>query len=308
MSDNWEFALQNCSGELLYPIADKILLHKDTLKDIMEGAEKYNRDIYSFCHAELDDNYTKLNYPRWTVFSTQKILSAAFSGDRTLYSTYGLRGYSMVISKKMFNHMINKYGKVLLPLAPDFTLAFMATLHTDSFCYCTNKYFRYNRNCSSNGFSAGYGGALALEYLYAYNYDKNDAVSFVPINVFTIWNSVLNDFIRVCKHCNISYEIDKIDNVNYFKRLYSELVHIHTTFHISMDDSFKKMFDYINHNLTGNERIIMYDYIMNFKLCTVNTVNVQSLVHSLGVLLKNKMKKYFNIIVKILSGIGQYGR
>jgi glycosyltransferase involved in cell wall biosynthesis len=258
MSNNWTEALKNCIGAYIYIMPDKIILHPGTFKNFINGIESSHVDLLSFRHGnDKIEKHKELYY--WEKIKTQGIIDKALLGNLTGFHQYGIRGYSLLISKQLLQNIFDNFGSPCIPMSPDFTLAFFALLNVSEFAYCDNSFFSYNEKANSNGASFMFGGNLFSKFFADNGCDECYYYEYVPIKLRTVWNSVLNDFYRVCNICNVKYNIDDIDYINYWKNIFSEILHINSYFHIDKSDHFRKLFQYLeDKELMMNKEIISH--------------------------------------------------
>lgn len=292
MCRNWENALENCSGELVFPIGDKIILHRNALKNIIQGYSCNDSvDIMSFQHVAKPDDGKLTTRENWQECFTEMLTSAARAGDHSKYSQYGVRGYSLILKKTFLDHLKKERGSLCIPVDPDFTLAYLSTLHTDKFLYCNECFFDYSQRASSNGFSSSYKGKLFEEFLCEMSMSLEDCTEYVPLKVYTVWNSVLNDFFRVCKHSNIAYDIDKIDIVSYWKWVFTELAENSRLLHIDKTVDFVYMYDFLQAEGLAMNPDILKCLKENRSLKRSDIEDTVSARHLLSLVKKNLLRK-----------------
>ncbi|HLP80916.1 MAG TPA: glycosyltransferase family 2 protein [Nitrosomonas sp.] len=243
MSQNWDVAISNCTGEYVYVIGDKILLKSNAIEILVEAINKSHCDVYTF-NGNPRSNQAK-HQNQWNLERTDNLIKSAISGDISNFQINGFHGYSLIVSKSVIDKIRSSFGRVIFPLSPDYTLAFIVALNTSIF-YC-NRWcsFDYNYKASSNGFSAVYNGPLSTQLLSQDGFTSDQAVDITPIPIFTVWNSVFADFLRTYNRCGYSYDVNNIDIVLYWKNLFRELVHYSTLTHIDMSDKFIKLYEFI---------------------------------------------------------------
>ena len=258
MCENWENAITNCCGELVFPIGDKIFLHRNALKNIIQGHFFDDTvDILSFRHTAKRDDGKLTSSKDWQKYPTEILTNAVRTGDLSMYQRYGVRGYSLIFKKDFLDYLKKRNGTLCIPVSPDFTLAFLSTLHTNNFLYCDECFFDYSSKAASNGFSSSYGGKLSQKFFSEMDITLEDCTAYVPLKIYTVWNSVLNDFFRVCKRYNLEYDINEIDIVLYWKCLFSELVNNTSLLHIDRAPDFVYMYDFLQaEGLTMNPEIL----------------------------------------------------
>jgi len=298
MCKNWENALVNCSGELVFPIGDKIFLHRNALENIIQGHFFDNTvDILSFRHVAKPDDGKLIASKDWQKHPTKILTNAVRTGDLSMYHHYGVRGYSLILKKSFLDYLKKEKGTLCIPVAPDFTLAFLSTLYTTNFLYCDQCFFDYSSKAPSNGFSSSYKGKLSQEFFAEMGMTVEDCTAHVPLKIYTVWNSVLNDFFRVCKHNNLEYDINEIDIVLYWKWVFSELVHNTSFLHIDNTLEFIYMYDFLQAEGLAMNSEIMKCLHENRNLKYSEIVHILSGREILSLLKKkllNKIKKIFS--------------
>lgn len=244
MADNWQAALERCSGDYLYIIADKILLHEHALAILSRGIAQFGFHAYSFLHA-VKQRVDSANENTWTAYPTSRLTENARKGDISSYQEFGFRGYTLAISRALFNKVVDKHGKISWPVSPDFTMAFLCSHYCDSFGYNSWCPFEYNYNYASNGFSSMFGGRLAKDFLDQYGMTEQEAVEYAPIKIYTVWNSVRSDFFRVRKMLDLETQEARIDIASCWKALYAEIMRHYMLTHVDMSEKIKVMFEMI---------------------------------------------------------------
>lgn len=293
MPNNWQASIDACSGELIFPIGDKIILHKNALKNILVGCNLHaGVSIFSFLHSSMPDTSFSVKEGSWDVYDTSMLTSSAFSGDISPYNYYGMRGYSIAFKKDLFDFLKNKYSSITLPFSPDFTLAYILTLHAEKFAFCSHSFWEYDNQASSNGFSCAYGGKLAKSFQSDIELEESEKVSHVPLKVQSIWNSVLNDFFRVCDHVGRSYNINDIDIVPYWKNVYSEVLACKNLLHVDKTCDFIILYDFLQeNNLAMNPEILAHMH-SNCVGAVANKVSERRVFYLLIKKVLNRVRKW----------------
>lgn len=240
MAENWDSALASTTGDLVYIIADKLMLDHDAIQHLANFANGVNADAFTFSGNPRATR--SRNSKKWQKLETRTLIESALSGDITRFHELGFHGYSLILSQNLLQKIRGSQQRVIMPISPDYTLAFIAALNTDIFYHLDWCPFHYASNSASNGFSSAYKGPLFHQFLADNKMTLEQTYEFAPIKVRTTWNCVLSDFFRVYQAIGKKPDYDSIDMPAYWKRLYSEVVYYASLTHIDMSEEFRNLF------------------------------------------------------------------
>lgn len=260
MPDNWDNALCMCNGNLLFPIGDKILLHPNALQSILFSKSIFSSaEVISFKHISSQKQFNKIKKKDYKLIEFNNILNSIKAGDISKFNEYGLRGYSLIITKHLYSYLHNTYKKVCIPFAPDFTLSFMAALHASHFIYIDKPLFMYDQYSSSNGAQSMYDDPNSINFFKEIGLPFELTYEYVPLKIYSVWNSVINDFFRVVKVTKGNIDDINIDIIPYWKDRFREILHIQNFFHVDKSKDFITMYNFLQEkNIFLNSDILEF--------------------------------------------------
>ncbi|WP_346993498.1 glycosyltransferase [Alteromonas gracilis] len=137
MPDNWDFAIENAVGEYITVINEKFMFHPKAVGYIKSLSSKYELpDILSWqfehfilsnSNPHLGDYHPLLKTVEPELYSAVEELERRFSFKEPLFSrhTQEKNGYGKIYSGAVKRGVVQKvkqvYGRVFLPMSPDFT-------------------------------------------------------------------------------------------------------------------------------------------------------------------------------------------
>lgn len=247
MSANWEAALAFCKGKFLFPIAEKILLHKQALEVYAQAAHNGECDLICSSSNALQGVDDDIKIWPFTVAPTADAIASVYANyDMHYFNFQGLRGYSVLISADLFHRLRAKYSPVIYGYAPDFVLVFMGCLHTERFATTQTRLFSYNYSVNSNGASCMQGCKLGREFFDGYPQAlKEDYLKNVPIAVSDVWNSCLDDFFRVMKYTGKGFDHSLMtadQKAKYWLYLYRTVMDIYSLYHLDCSDKLRVLY------------------------------------------------------------------
>jgi hypothetical protein len=153
MPENWEFAATFATGDYITVINEKFMFRPDALSVIKKMAEQKKPDILSwqFDYFELTDHekimgdyhpLLKPAHPEY--YSAAEELKRRLDFFEPINSRYFLeknyRGkiYSGCVRREVFEKVKNLYGRVFMPLSPDFT-SMLCCLSQSNLCLDINQ-------------------------------------------------------------------------------------------------------------------------------------------------------------------------
>lgn len=250
MPDNWDNALQMCSGDFLFPIGDKILLHSNALQSICYAKSLFTSiDVISYNHSSLSAPSKKVKKCNYHLMDFDDILTSIKRGNIEKFNMYGLRGYSLIVSKDLYRHLYNTYGRVCIPFSPDFTFAFMVALHQSKFVYIDSHFFAYDEYSSTNGAQLMYDDPSSTKFFKEIGLPIESTYEYVPLKLYSVWNSVINDFFRVVNFTKIDIGDIEIDIIPYWKNTFTEILFVQNFFHVNKSKDFITMYNYLQEKI-----------------------------------------------------------
>lgn len=230
MPDHWEWATLKTIGKYVLVLTDRSVLKQGTLNKIF-NIIKTNKKVavYSWNWA-LFDNKRNIVFGDFATHQgdsgiikiISKDLIRYFLGSQQYFS-HGLpRGLNSCYRFDVAENIRKKYGRLFMPISPDFTSAFLFLSQISEICYIDQSLFLSQGLEISNGEKSVLSTASARLYLKTL---KNiDCYSYVPIKAPIVENLIFDDFLKIQKLAGGNLKNLEIDWVEYFVRNYKELL------------------------------------------------------------------------------------
>ena len=139
MVDNWECGLSLATGHFVVSLTDRSVLKRNALERVRRAIREHGEDVYVW---EFDlliqwrdgDDVIPYTGPRGDhVLSSRSLLDLFLKNPYDTYEHRLPRSLNSCCSSDLLREIrASTGGHVCLPVAPDFTLAFMTLVHTPS--------------------------------------------------------------------------------------------------------------------------------------------------------------------------------
>ena len=247
MPDNWDRALSEAQGDYIYIIGDKVALHREALAILYDGIKEHKEDLLTFPRipAFLPSTTGALSNS-WKKVPSSIPLEALRAGRLGEFTKW-FNSYTVIVSKRLAATLREKYSRVITPLSPDYTLAYICLLHKEYFLSGSTPLFSHHL-ISGNGYSFYCQGKLAKEFLTDCDSSLADAVAFSPIPVVSNPNALISDFFRVCDFIKMETDYSAVDLQHLWKSIYADMCFAEAMFHIDKSREFRALFQFAEDN------------------------------------------------------------
>jgi len=126
------------------------------------------------------------------------------------------RGMNSVYKRSLANEIIAKHGRMFPPLSPDYSSAFLFLAYTEKILYVDLPFYMTHGNKSTGQGSTIYGVHMLSASV--------DPLEGCPLQLDTVFNSVVRDFLAVQRMVAPRLKGIQIEMVGYFLSNYRELI------------------------------------------------------------------------------------
>ena len=229
MPDHWEFATRHASGRYVVILTDRHVMRPSALQFLHAQINHLQEDckVISW-HAGSEFNRSGIvhTHPftgaREVLDSKQEICEYARCANWRFSPIWVNRLPRMLNSCYRFDvaHTIREqHGRLFMPLAPDYTCAYLLLAYTDRFIYLDRPLFVSHGNQGTGREALVYGGA---EYISSLG--EVDMFAGTPAALRTVTNSLIRDLMMVKKLVGARLSDVSLDLVGYFMCNYRELL------------------------------------------------------------------------------------
>jgi len=226
MPDHWEWATLKASGKYILVLTDRSVLKQGTLNKVYDVIKtSKNAAVYSWRWALFDnkrnivfgDSVTYQDNPR---IIKSEDLARYFLKSQQRFPYELSRGLNSCYRFDVAENIRERYGRLFMPISPDFTSAFLLLSQTDEIYYIDKSLFL------SQGLEIGNGGRnfLSTATPYLKTLKDIDYYLHVPIKAPILENIPFDDFLKIQKLAGGNLRDIKINWVEYFVRCYNELL------------------------------------------------------------------------------------
>jgi len=231
MPDHWEFATRHATGRYVVILTDRFVMRPSALEFLHSQINKYpskyrvvswydqstfneqsgiliNGDFRAET-AIFDSKELVRNYARFNVGNATNLWSNRL--PRSLNSCYRF---------DVAQTIRNKHGRLFIPIAPDYTAAFLLLAYTDTIFYLDRPLF-INHGDQSNGYNfLVYDDTAFISTLEGVNIFEG-----VPLRINTAYNFIMRDLLKVKSIVDPEFFDVSPDLVGYYLLNYCELQH-----------------------------------------------------------------------------------
>jgi hypothetical protein len=134
------------------------------------------------------------------------------------------KGLNTILPADVYRLIKSKYGRICVPLAPDFCMAFTLLTEIENLNYISSPVL-YSRNEGvSNGKRSRKNKEILRDYLRTINYSDEDSYKFTPIPIAGVFNCMYNDLFALTVKHGWKYSWKDVNMVEYFFLIYSEII------------------------------------------------------------------------------------
>lgn len=228
MPDHWEFCTSHASGSYVVILTDRFVMRPSALKVLAER-------IHSSPHGAPDivlwnvqsgfDDRSGIQYNEKYTGESTSINSIDILKDFVSFSTWNSgamyfnklpRGMNSVYKRSLAAEIITKHGRMFPPLSPDYSSAFLFLAYSKKVLYVDLPFYMAHGNKSMGQNSTIYG----IHMLSA----DVDPLEGCPLQLDTVFNSVVRDFLAIQRMVEPRMKDVHIDMVGYFLSNYRELI------------------------------------------------------------------------------------
>lgn len=281
MAENWEQAFLHADGEFIVVLGDKIRLVPQALNclDRILSIASPNLLCWRASHSKIKLP-VRFSEKKITKIDSNVFYKKCCESDIGFLYENAPSSYRMCIKKSFFHELKEKYHLFCRPISPDFTSCFLSVLNCESYIKYDDILI-YRGGNTGNGFSSYYSGPMLERFLRDYGISEIDCVKHAPIEIYTVNNSIMSDFINIACLSGRKDVVSSIDMVSYVRCLFNDLMLTNCKLHIDVTPQLRVLYSYIEKfGLWDNEKIVemLSDYDqtlsnrrMNFKYILSNS-------------------------------------
>jgi hypothetical protein len=237
MTNSWEFALRQATGDYITYLSDDDAFHPRLLSTAWRALGETNDDMVvwpiggRYFHDTFGDAAMRNTYVTWIdpasyqripprSITTQTVLNQVFRGQ---FSHWLPRMYNILAARQVFEDVRRRLGRVFLPINPDYNSG-MAILSV-----------RNQMTVISDAVSIwGVGGEsigwdlvlrrreVVLKHLEEIPADEQPPFSRTPMKAPTVYNTIADGILQMKELLDLSEHT--LDWVTYYREMYRELV------------------------------------------------------------------------------------
>lgn len=247
MPDNWEQALIHAKGDYILILGNKYRIDKYLLENIAGYIVEKSPTIIctelSFFRFPVEGkNAISFNKDGWAVIQSQTALNAISNLDFSLFFNIAPFGYKAIISMDFVRHVQSKYGRFAYPVAPDFSMGFIALLLNQEYHAYQGNVTSIAENAPSNGLSDNYDGPLIQEFRSSLGLNRSLSAYSPITQIEHGYNMLVSDFFYVVKILEITLPKNWLNEKKYFIEIYRSLMVRHLMFHLDVTRELKLLF------------------------------------------------------------------
>jgi hypothetical protein len=217
MPEHWEFASREAAGSYVLFLTDRMVMRPSALSIIRDRlVENGEPELCSWGLQNYFDESGTLG-PNSLGGTAELLDSKTVVADFARFCWPKLQRIPRALNSCVRNEALARararFGNVFLPMAPDFTSAFLLLSQCAHVLYLDLPLLLSRGHQQSNGrITQVEGGGRYLATL-----DKShDPLSHVPMKAFTVWNAVANDFLRMQELAGDALAYAQLDLERYF--------------------------------------------------------------------------------------------
>jgi glycosyltransferase involved in cell wall biosynthesis len=236
LAENWQKGIDAAIGNYVTILSDRMFFaHRFVLGKISQAITETSAEIVSWTWGSFEEHTGNLSVregietERRYFINNKDLIHAFLLGDFHWFHHRAPKGLHSCLKKELLQELQSKYGKVCLPISPDYTLGFFTllhfrqkqTLHLDD-TLAVSSFFQ---PALSNGFAT----LVSFEKLNSYMSSvlgKDYASSVfakVYLQNFTQINTIYFDFFRTVRATRSEYTWNDVNLLFYFTTVYDQI-------------------------------------------------------------------------------------
>jgi glycosyltransferase involved in cell wall biosynthesis len=233
MADNWEYVSKQATGEYITLLADKRVYRNWTLERVRQALREEKVRVVSWVVDMIDDIDAGVLFFKRPRISSRNSVNRYHTTDlikQYLYQHFSVtlnllpRGLNSVVHHSVIDD-INQSGvnSLCLPIAPDFTMAFLQLAVVDEIVHIPNP-LTLSRISVGNGHAVTYKQNMQeRQHFIDSSGGEEQFYGFVPIKVISAQNIVYNDFYNIRNRIGGHLTAIDLPMDTYFVNVYVDL-------------------------------------------------------------------------------------
>ena len=236
LAENWQTAIDAASGKYVTILSDRMFFaHRFVLNKIAQAITETSAEIVSWIWGSFEDHTGNLNVKegieteRRYFINNEDFIRAFLLGDFLWFHHRAPKGLHSCLKRELLQELQNTYGKVCIPVSPDYTLGFFTllhfrnkqTLHLDD-TLAISSFFHPK---TSNGFAtlASFQGLSSYGQSVLGEDYARIILGQVYLQNFTQINTIYFDFFRTVQATRSEYTWDNVNLLFYFTTVYDQI-------------------------------------------------------------------------------------
>jgi glycosyltransferase involved in cell wall biosynthesis len=222
MADNWMVGLKAAKGLYTLIHEDKLLLKKGALTYLDEVLKKYNAEVVTFEQDSFYDSESlflnRSNSSKIESYLSADLKTLLENSEFEKFNKIAPRAVNTCFKTKNALDICDKIGPIFAPLSPDYVFCYHILNNVNHIIYLDSS-INMSRYKSLDPFVAyGNGNSywlkteLAKSFFNDHDHDLSIHYKNVPIKEMGIFNTLLSDYIEICKMyslSNVKYDVRK---------------------------------------------------------------------------------------------------
>ena len=201
MVDNWEASVSLACGQYVLSLTDRSVFKSYALERIKKAIDQFGEDVYVWSYdilfGTLDEIlFSKASGKAETVLSPT-LFDLFLTEEYCVYSECLPRGLNSCCSRSVLEDIKRTSGRCFLPVAPDYTLAFLTLAHRPRIVQMNESLFVWGYGHLSNGGGLYTNSPYSEQTFREMDLSELDLVKHVPIKTKGIHNLLCNDLMRL---------------------------------------------------------------------------------------------------------------
>lgn len=231
MPDHWEFASKHAKGKYVLILTDRHVMRPSVLQVLNDTIIQSNFDVDIIawnCGSIYNSSGIINNYPFTGEISRLEAVNeitefAKCNNWKTspIWVNKLPRILNSCYSSKTADLIRNKYGRMFIPISPDYAAAFLSLAVVDYYLFIDRPLYMSHGIQSNGNKGLVYGNK---EYVLALGI--NNLFPDAPTNLYTGTNSIIQDLMKVKKIVGEKYSGVNVDYSGYIMSNYKELIYM----------------------------------------------------------------------------------
>lgn len=227
MPDNWQFAFDHASGEIILMSEDKIFLHSDCLMIAKQIFDTHTTKLITWCIGVGKDSVPSEPTgftPDFSVQTSKAIVELALGSRLDSYQKVAPRAINMAFLRTYAEEIERKVGRLFRPITPDYSCGCFLLSGVESYLHTYGKMSYVPLQAPSNGTEVINNTEKGQKFFKEMGIDRTKFVACMPCKQALLGNLLLADMLGFWKITDLGDLQSKLDERAYWLMIISEVL------------------------------------------------------------------------------------